>query len=308
MDIALVGIGKIALDQHVPALAASADWDLAATVSRAGTVEGIPAYSDFDQMLADHPEIRVISLCLPPVPRFDYAARALAAGRHVMLEKPPGATLSECVELERMARARGLSLYATWHSREADKVAPAKAWLADKTLRSLHVTWREDVRRWHPGQDWIFEAGGLGVFDPGINALSIVTEILPQPIHLTGADLLFPENRQAPIAAELAFFHPGGAKVTCDFDFRQEGEQTWSIEATCDEGTLLLAHGGAQMFVDGVPQGSTQAGLSGEYPRLYARMAQLVRAGGVDMDMAPMRHVADAFLLGAREATDPFFF
>lgn len=40
MKIALVGIGKIALDQHVPALAASPDWDLAATVSRHGKVEG----------------------------------------------------------------------------------------------------------------------------------------------------------------------------------------------------------------------------------------------------------------------------
>ena len=34
MKIALVGIGKIALDQHVPAIAASPDWELAATVSR----------------------------------------------------------------------------------------------------------------------------------------------------------------------------------------------------------------------------------------------------------------------------------
>ena len=41
MEIALVGIGKIALDQHVPAIAASPDWDLAATVSRKGSVEGV---------------------------------------------------------------------------------------------------------------------------------------------------------------------------------------------------------------------------------------------------------------------------
>ena len=34
--------------------------------------------------------------------------------------------------------------------------------------------------RWHPGQEWIWQAGGFGVFDPGINALSIVTRILPR--------------------------------------------------------------------------------------------------------------------------------
>ena len=37
--ICLVGIGKIAVDQHVPAIAASPDWMLAATVSRAGAVD-----------------------------------------------------------------------------------------------------------------------------------------------------------------------------------------------------------------------------------------------------------------------------
>ncbi|KAA0920593.1 gfo/Idh/MocA family oxidoreductase, partial [Rhodococcus sp. ANT_H53B] len=40
MKLALAGIGKIALDQHLPALEASAVWDLAATVSRHGSIEG----------------------------------------------------------------------------------------------------------------------------------------------------------------------------------------------------------------------------------------------------------------------------
>ena len=308
MQIALAGIGKIAIDQHVPALSASEDWELAATVSRSGTVDGVDAFDSLDAMLEACPEIRVVSLCLPPVPRFEYAAKALAAGRHVMLEKPPGATLSECAELERMARERGLSIYATWHSREAQQVAAAKAWLADKTLKSLHITWREDVRRWHPGQDWIFEPGGLGVFDPGINALSILTEILPDAIHLREAVLSFPDNRQAPIAAKLGFRHPGDAAISCDFDFRQEGDQTWEIEAVCAEGTLKLTHGGARMFVDGAPAGDALTGLDGEYPRLYAKMAQLVRNGRIDMDLSPMRHVADAFLLGRRETVAPFHF
>ncbi|NIZ08170.1 Gfo/Idh/MocA family protein [Pseudooceanicola sp. HF7] len=308
MDIALVGIGKIALDQHVPSLESSADWELAATVSRHGTVDGVPAYDDFDKMLEENPGIRVVSLCLPPVPRFDYAAKALKAGRHVMLEKPPGATMAECAALEALAREKGVSLFATWHSREADKVDAARDWLADKTLKSLTVTWKEDVRRWHPGQDWIFAPGGLGVFDPGINALSIVTKILPDAVHLTDAVLSVPENRQAPIAAELSFYHPGGAEVSCTFDFRQEGEQIWTIEAVCEEGTLLLTHGGGQMYLDGVAQGETETGLAGEYPRLYAAMAKLVRTGGIDMDLSPMRHVADAFLLGRRDLVEPFEF
>lgn len=301
MRIALVGIGKIARDQHVPAIAASGAWELAATCSHHGTVPGVEAHRDFAEMLAARPDIPVISLCLPPVPRFGYAAQAIAAGRHVMLEKPPGATLTECHTLAAMAAAAGVSLYASWHSREAAQVAAAKAWLAGRRLRRLQVVWKEDVRRWHPGQEWIFEPGGLGVFDPGINALSILTEILPDPIHLTAATLEFPENRQTPIAARLSFAHPGGAAADMVLDWRHEGEQTWTIAAETDAGTMLLLDGGARLQIDGREAAAAGGGaLAGEYPRLYAKMAALVARGGIDMDLAPMRHVADAFTLGRR--------
>lgn len=303
MKIALVGIGKIALDQHVPAIAAAPEWELAATCSRQGSVADVPAFSDFAQLLAERPDIPVISLCLPPVPRFEYAAMALQAGRHVMLEKPPGATLAEVHTLEQMARARGLTLYTTWHSRMAEAVAPAKAWLADKVVRAAQITWREDVRKWHPGQDWVFEPGGMGVFDPGINALSILTEILPMPVHLTAAELEFPENRQTPIAARLVF--SGG--VTADFDWRQEGPQTWDIRLETDAGQLALRMGGNVLELDGQPVAGENS-IMGEYPALYARMAALVRAGQSEVDLAPMVHVADALTLGRRTITAAFHF
>ncbi|MCY0094948.1 Gfo/Idh/MocA family oxidoreductase [Hoeflea sp. J2-29] len=306
--IALAGIGKIARDQHVPALAASTDWELAATVSRHGTVDGIEAYDDFAAMLEARPDIGVVSLCMPPVPRFDYARAAIAAGRHVMLEKPPGTTLSECHALEAMARDAGVSIYATWHSREAAMVATAKSWLAGKTLRKLEVIWKEDVRKWHPGQTWIWQAGGLGVFDPGINALSIVTEILADPIHVTSSELLIPENCETPIAANMTFAHPHGAEVSAVFDFRKEGDQFWNIEIETDQGRLVLSEGGATLTIDGRRQSAaTDANpLTGEYPRLYANMARLVRDNAIDMDLAPMTHVADAFLMGTRVTVEPF--
>ena len=57
--------------------------------------------------------------------------------------------------------------------------------------------------------------------------------------------------------------------------------------------------------------GKTVAGQStimGEYPALYARMAQLVAQSQSEVDLAPMTHVADALTLGRREATDAFHF
>ena len=51
--LALIGIGKIARDQHCPALAAEPRFQLAATVSRHGTVDEIPAFTDIASLLAD---------------------------------------------------------------------------------------------------------------------------------------------------------------------------------------------------------------------------------------------------------------
>ncbi len=150
----------------------------------------------------------------------------MKARKHVMLEKPPGATISEVQALERLAQAEDVTLYATWHSREAAAVEPAREFLKDAEIRSVSVTWKEDVRHWHPGQQWIWEPGGLGVFDPRINALSIVTHILPERFFLTQSDLYFPENRAAPIAANLKFQTKSGIPVSFELNWRQTGPQT----------------------------------------------------------------------------------
>lgn len=303
MKIALVGIGKIAQDQHVPAISASPDWTLCATVSRAGSVPGIPAFTDMAQMLAACPDVGVVSLCLPPAPRFVYAEAALRAGRHVMLEKPPGATLAEVHALADLAQANGLTLFTTWHSRMAHAVQPAKAWLAGQTITRARIIWREDVRKWHPGQEWVFEPGGMGVFDPGINALSILTEILPAPVHLMAAELDCPANCQTPIAARLTF----SGNVSADFDWRQTGPQTWDIEVETPAGHLALRMGGNRLMIDGVEIAGENS-IMGEYPALYARMGELVARGQSEIDLAPMIHVADAMTLGRRLVTDPFHF
>ena len=303
--LALVGIGKIARDQHIPAIEANPDWSLEAAVSRNASVDGVDHFETLDDLLQQRPDITTISLAIPPQPRFDYAAKALKAGRNVMLEKPPGQSLAECFTLERLARQHGVSIFATWHSRYADCVPELKAWLSDRKIRTLRITWKEDVRRWHPGQEWIWEPGGLGVFDPGINALSILTEILPSPVHLGAATLEFPENRATPIAAVLDFVDPSGADISAEFDWRQEGPQTWDIDIDTDQGSAKMSLGGEQLEIDGklIKQGANH-----EYANLYARMAELVKTGGSDMDLSPMIHVCDAFSLGRRVGAAPFEF
>ncbi len=214
LRLGLVGFGKIARDQHLPAIARTAGLELVSIASRNAAADGVRNYRELSEMLAEEPGLDAVILCQPPQARFEAARMALLAGKHVFLEKPPGATLSEAEALVSIARTAGVTLFASWHSREAAAVGLARRWIAGKTLQEIRINWKEDVRVWHPGQDWIFEAGGFGVFDPGINALSILTDIVPDANccaacdgnHLRSAHrrrFRFPPDR----AAELG--HPG---------------------------------------------------------------------------------------------------
>jgi len=303
IKIAIVGVGKIVHDQHLPAIAANPDFALVASASRNNTIDGLPGFKSIEDMLAAVPDIDAVSLCMPPQYRHAAAHAALSAGKHVFLEKPPGATLSEVADLEALAASKGLTLFTSWHSRYAPAVQPAKAYLAEHAPSAMHVIWKEDVRHWHPNQDWIWQAGGLGVFDPGINALSIVTEILPSPVFLASASLEFPENRDAPIAADLHLQDAGALRVHAEFDWRQTGKQSWDIIVDTAEGQIKLSDGGARLWIAGVEQPLEK---EAEYPSLYRRFAALVKAGRSDVDVAPLRHVADAFMLGRRKVVDAF--
>jgi D-galactose 1-dehydrogenase len=202
-----------------------------------------------------------------------------------------------------LAKQKGVTLFASWHSRHAQAVEPARVWLAGRTIRSVAITWKEDVRVWHPGQPWIWQAGGLGVFDPGINALSILTQIIPGALALTSAELFYPSNCETPIAARLLLADPRGAPAHVELDFRQTGPQTWNIDVDTDAGRLSLSMGGKVMTVDNEPVDTAQ---TTEYANLYAHFAELVHRRCIDVDLAPLQLVADAFLCGRRVEVEPF--
>jgi predicted dehydrogenase len=303
--IGIVGVGKIARDQHLPAIAGDDDVELTAIASRHGRVDGVPNFYDLAAMLAEGPALDAVSICTPPQGRHAIARAALEAGKHVMLEKPPGATVSEVADLAALAEAKGVTLFTTWHSREAAGVERARDWLKDRTVIRASITWKEDVRHWHPGQEWIFEAGGLGIFDPTINALSIVTKILPEALILDSAELHFPSNRDAPIAATMAMTYAGNAPVIADLDVLQTGPQTCDIVVETTDGTLTLGLGGARLEIDGE---AIDVGENREYPGLYRRFAELVARGESDVDVRPFQLAADAFLLGKRIEAPSFEF
>lgn len=303
--IGIIGFGKIAQDQHVPVIGKSPDFELVAVSSQRGMgPQGVQVFQDYRKMLS-MPDLDAVAICTPPQVRQPIARDALEAGKHVLLEKPPAATLSEVVEMKRLAEERERVLFATWHSRHNRGVEEARRALHGEAVNRLMITWKEDVRHWHPGQSWLWEAGGFGVFDPGINALSIVTRILPDAIFIRSADLSVPSNKQSPIAADLVFgTGREGEDLRAAFDFRQTGDQTWDIEVETASGKrLALRQGGTRLETDGTVVVDEKGE---EYEGVYETFDALLRQGRSDVDDSPLRLVADAFLIGRRKMVEPF--
>ncbi len=307
--IAIIGFGKIAHDQHAPAIAGCAAFELVAVSNAGGDVPaGLQSFKDYPEMLKSVPALDAVAICTPPGPRRVIAEHCLKAGKNILLEKPPAGTVSEVTEIAQRAKAAGKVAFATYHAQHNAAVKRAKSALAGKTVKTLDVTWKEDIRRWHPHQDWILKAGGFGIFDPGINALSILTEMLPEPVFIDSAELFFPANRQAPIAANLKFstgLRPD-EQLCAALDWRQTGPQTWTIEVETQDGLKLkLEDGGSKLTLDGQPP---FVGPPDEYPDIYREFAELLGKSQSKMEATPFQLVADAFMLGDRTQVDAFEF
>ena len=146
LRVAIVGFGKIARDQHVPAIAATDGVTLAAVASRNASLPNLPHFTTLEALLREKTPDRRRCSCTPPQVRRAQAAAAIAAGKHVMLEKPPGASVAELDRLIAAARRAGVTLFATWHSRFAPAVEPARQWLATRRINSVHIAGRKSPR------------------------------------------------------------------------------------------------------------------------------------------------------------------
>jgi D-galactose 1-dehydrogenase len=299
--IGLIGFGAIAR-RHADIIAKSQQFDLCAIASTAPILGApdCPVFAKHAEMLAQASMVDAVAICTPPGVRYEIARDALLAGKDVLLEKPPSVNLGEIMALERIARETQLSVFTAWHSRFNGAVSIAQQMLSSCPIRNVHVNWLEDVQRWHANQDWIWESKGLGVFDAGINAISILTQIVPDPVIITDSVMWSPLARQAPIAARIeGRLTDSSTTVAIDLDWRVSEERR-ELKIECMNGTILrLSQSGRSLEVDGIP---LIAESNQEYERLYAHFSSLIEQRQSDIDIEPMRLTADAFMIARRLA------
>jgi predicted dehydrogenase len=303
ISIAILGFGKIAADQHVPSIERNPRFELAATSSRSH--HGVePIYTDWRELIRSVDGLEAVAITTPPGPRYEMARECILAGLHCLLEKPPTAGLAQIHDLACLAEVQQVSLYTTWHAQHHTTVEAAAQALAGKRIASMEILWHEDVHKWHPGQHWIWEAGGFGVFDPGINAFSIATKIFPGGLFVESADLSVPANAQTPIAADVTLSSPAAdGPLTASLDWRRTAGEKWTISVETTDGTQVrLDEGGSKLSLNGQIQQDTGPG---EYADIYRRFAELIDERRSHVDVAPLRLVADCLLVGGtRRAED----
>jgi predicted dehydrogenase len=154
-----------------------------------------PVYPSYDAMLADE-RIDVVHLTTPNHLHYEQVKLALAAGKHVVCEKPLATTAEESAELLELAEARGLVHCTNFNVRFYPMVQEARA----RTLRGEVG----DVWNVHGGylQDWLLlptdwnwrlepEKGGAlrAVADIGSHWLDLVQFVSGREVEAVFADL-----------------------------------------------------------------------------------------------------------------------
>lgn len=195
----LIGFGLGGRVFHAPLLSSVEGIELAAIFERttnhaAGRYPGIITYRTLDDMLGDS-SLGLIVVTTPNDTHFEFARRAIEAGKNVVVDKPMCVTSGEIAELMKLAAARGVML-APFHSRRWDgDFLTVQKLLADGPLGRL-VYFESTMDRWRPQptarMPWKNDPAQGGLL------LDLGTHLADQPVALFGK----PEAMDAEVKRE----------------------------------------------------------------------------------------------------------
>jgi len=190
LGVAVVGlnVGKAHLwaYQQLPAkhrVVAVCDLDPGRAERAAARNPGSVALSDLDEVLAD-PTVDVVDLCTPPALHLEQIAAVLAAGKHVVCEKPLVGSLAEVDELARLEAASGRRImpifqYRWGHGLQRVKHLVDAGVAGAARTASVEVAWRRraDYYAMPWRGTWASELGGV-LTSHAIHAIDMLTYVV----------------------------------------------------------------------------------------------------------------------------------
>ena len=124
---ALVGCGMVG-QHHITAIKGVPRAKLVAicdvrdeTARGFGEANGVPWFTDHNQMLADQPDITIVNICTPSGLHMKAALDVMAAGKHCVVEKPLEIALDKCDRMIEAADKAGVLLATVFPSRLATR-------------------------------------------------------------------------------------------------------------------------------------------------------------------------------------------
>ncbi|VTP63208.1 Uncharacterized oxidoreductase ydgJ [Serratia rubidaea] len=257
LRVGLVGYGYASKTFHAPLIAGTPGLELAAVVSSdAGKVHAdwpaLPVVSE-PQALFNDPTLDLIVIPTPNDTHYPLAQQALAAGKHVVVDKPFTVTLSQARALQQQAQQRGL-LLSVFHNRRWDSdFLTLKTLLQEGSLGEV-VYFESHFDRFRPQvrQRWREQGGaGSGIwYDLG-------PHLIDQALQLFG--------KPQTLFVDLGQLRPGSQSVDYFHALLQYGKRRVVLHAS-----MLTAAEGPRYIVHGTQGSYIKYGLDPQEDRLKA--------------------------------------
>jgi D-galactose 1-dehydrogenase len=204
----------------------------------ADSASSVRIYSNVEELLCT--PVDAVLIATPPKQHASIARQSLTAGKHVLIEKPPAETVPEAQELITLASEKRVTLFFAYHARYNESVQHAKHMFANATIRSITVTYLENALNYHEPNSWVFREGVLK--DSGINALSVLTYILPNidALAVTTADFFTSPSDDVILKAQIGLSLHGTSIGVMLLDWAHRGVEKREIVISTDEGEFTL--------------------------------------------------------------------
>jgi predicted dehydrogenase len=218
---------------------------------------GIPAGGTVEELLAD-PDVDVVVNITPPTAHFPVTRDALAAGKHVYVEKPLAASSDLARENLAQAEAAGRALGAAPDTFLGTAGATARAaidgGMIGTPFAATSFVRSSRVEAWHPNPAFFFAPGGGPVLDWGpyhvaalVNLLGPIAEVVgattvptPQITVTAPKRTVDAVDVTVPTTATAIMRTASGVLITALYSFDVWDTTLPHIEIYGTEGTLLL--------------------------------------------------------------------
>ncbi|MBB5637866.1 putative dehydrogenase [Pedobacter cryoconitis] len=178
---------------HAPFVDAHAGFNLSAVVERSEKTAklrfpGIKSYNSVDELIADQ-EIELVIINTPNYTHFEFAQKALRAGKHVLVEKPFTVTAAEADLLFATAKEHNLYILPYQNRRyDSDFLAAKDVVDSGKLGRPVEAHIRYDRYRYTIGPKVFKETPMPGsglLYDLGPHLLDMVFALFGEPLEWT---------------------------------------------------------------------------------------------------------------------------